>query len=282
MSDTAAYIQALEVSNPLLEPVIRSAIQALDLPPGSHGLDAGCGIGRQALLLAEAVGPAGHVTGLDISPALLQHAKGIVQMAGLLHQISFQAGDVRRLPFGDGTLDWAWSSCCVGYSAALPPVPTLQELARVVRSGGTVAILVWSSENLLPGYPLLEARLKATTPGLAPFVAGSQPESHCLRALGWFRAAGLEACAARTFVGGAHAPLRSELRQALIALLEMRWPNAEAELTAEDRSAYRRLCRPASPDFILDQRDYYAFFTCSMFWGQVAVAPLAIANQVGL
>lgn len=53
-----AYAQRLAVSNPLIEPVVRSAIQALQIPPGSRGLDAGCGIGLQALLLAEAVGPA--------------------------------------------------------------------------------------------------------------------------------------------------------------------------------------------------------------------------------
>jgi demethylmenaquinone methyltransferase/2-methoxy-6-polyprenyl-1,4-benzoquinol methylase len=192
-----------------------------------------------------------------------------VKKAGLAERISFQAGDVRQLPFDNDALDWAWSSCCVGYSAALPPLSTLQELARVVRPGGTVAILVWSSENLLPGYPLLEARLKTTSSGVAPFARGNKPASHYLRALGWFRAAGLEACTARTFTGGAHAPLSEELRQALLALLEMRWPDVEAELVPKDRAAYQRLCRPESPDFILDYPDYYAFFTCSMFHGKV-------------
>ena len=31
----------------------------------------------------------------------------------------------------------------------------------------------------------------------------------------------------------------------------------------------QRLCEPGSADFILDLPDYYAFFTYSMFWGQV-------------
>jgi demethylmenaquinone methyltransferase/2-methoxy-6-polyprenyl-1,4-benzoquinol methylase len=221
------------------------------------------------LLLAEAVGPTGHVTGLDISPDLLHYGRGIIERAGLAERIAFQAGDVRRLPFDDRTFDWAWSSCCVGYSAALPPLSTIQELARVVKAGGTVAILVWSSENLLPGYPLLEARLKATASGIAPFVEGSKPEAHFLRALGWFRSAGLEACEAHTFVGGARAPLSDTFLKALLALLEMRWPDAESELPPKDRATYQRLCRPASPDFILNHPDYYAFFTCSMFHGKV-------------
>ena len=61
MTGTNLYIQRLLEANPLREPVLRSAIQALQLLRASHGLDVGCGIGLQALLLAEAVGADGHV-----------------------------------------------------------------------------------------------------------------------------------------------------------------------------------------------------------------------------
>jgi demethylmenaquinone methyltransferase/2-methoxy-6-polyprenyl-1,4-benzoquinol methylase len=104
---------------------------------------------------------------------------------------------------------------------------------------------------------------------LAPFAAGREPESHFLRALGWFRAAGLEDCSAHTFAGDAQAPLVPELRGALAALFEMRWPGEESELVTEDRSLFRRLCLPGSPDFVLDHPDYYAFFTYTMFHGRV-------------
>jgi demethylmenaquinone methyltransferase/2-methoxy-6-polyprenyl-1,4-benzoquinol methylase len=87
-SDTDRYIQRLLVTNPLREPVHRSAIQALQLPVGSRGLDAGCGIGLQTVLLAEAVGSAGHITGLDLSPEFLLDAEEIVRKSGLSKQIS--------------------------------------------------------------------------------------------------------------------------------------------------------------------------------------------------
>jgi len=263
------YAQKLAVSNPLSEAVIPSAIQALHLPPGSRGLDAGCGIGLQALLLAEAVGPAGHVTGLDLSPQFLVHAREIAEKAGLSERISFQQGDVNRLPFDDDAFDWAWSANCVGYHPA-DPLPMLRELTRVLKPGGSVAILAWSSQQLLPGYPLLEARLNATSAGIAPFVKGKRPELHFFRALGWFREVGLDEPTAQTFVGDAHAPLSDDMRSALIALLEMRWPGVQPELTAEDWAEFQRLCQPESPDFILDIPDYYAFFTYSMFQGKVA------------
>jgi demethylmenaquinone methyltransferase/2-methoxy-6-polyprenyl-1,4-benzoquinol methylase len=268
MSDIDYLVKMSYLSEPLREAVLRSAIEALQLPLGSRGLDAGCGIGLHAVVLAETVGPAGHVTGLDLSPQVLVHAREVVEKAGLSERITFREGDVKELPFEEDTFDWAWSVDCVGV-APMEPLPLVEELARVVRPGGSVAILAWSSETLLPGYPLLEARLKATSGGLAPFAEGKKPGSHFLRALGWFREAGLEACTARTFVGEAHAPLTDELRTALAALLEMRWPGVESELTSRERAEFMRLCLPASPDFILNHPDYYAFFTYSMFQGKM-------------
>ena len=220
-------------------------------------------------MLVKAVGSKGHVTGLDISTAILRYAGEIVEQSGLAARVSFQKGDVSRLPFDDDSFDWAWSANCVGYSPSLEPLPAVKELARVVKPGGTVALFAWSSEKLLPGYPLLEARLGETSPGIAPFVKGKRPELHFLRAPGWFRDADLVDIAARTFVGDACAPLSDDQRKALTALFEMRWPGVESELHREERAEYRRLCLPGSPEFILNNPDYYAFFTCSMFSGRI-------------
>ena len=268
MSDTNSYIHGLLVFNPLRESTLREAIRALHLPLGSQGLDAGCGIGLPALLLAEAVGSGGHVTGLDVTPEFLARGREIVREAGFSERISFQEGDVADLPFGDDAFDWAWSTDCVGYGP-WEPLSLIKELARVVKPGGIVAILAWSSEQLLPGYPLLEARLRATSAGIAPFVHGKKPEAHFLRAMGWFHKLGMEEPTARVFVGSACAPLSNEFRDALDALFEMRWPGVESELAPEDLAEFQRLCKPGSPDFIVNHPDYHAFFTYSMFWGRV-------------
>lgn len=267
--DTSTHAHKLYLSDFLREPVIRSAIQALKLPLGSRGLDAGCGVGSHTLLLAQAVGLEGHVTGLDRSSDFLARAKEAADRSSVSERVSFRQGDISRLPFDDASSDWVWSVDCAGY-APMEPLPLLRELARVVKPGGSVAILGWSSQQLLPGHPLLEARLNATSTGIAPFVQGRRPESHFLRALGWFRDAGLEHPTAHTFVGDVHAPLSEHIRDALISLIEMRWGEPRSELSAEDWAEYQRLCRPDSPDFILDAPDYYAFFTYSMFHGRVA------------
>lgn len=262
------YARMLVLIDPLRAPVIESAIRALQLPLGGRGLDAGCGIGLHTVQLADAVGPAGHVTGLDLSPQLLSYAGELAAEAGLAERVTFREGDANALPFDDYSFDWAWSVDCVGY-APMAPVPLVKELARVVKPGGCVAILAWSSEKLLPGYPLLEAHLGATSAGIAPFVDGRSPESHFPRGLGWLREAALCELAARAFAGSTHAPLSNGHRMALEALLEMRWPGAESELSDRDRAEYRRLCLPESPDFILNHPDYYAFFTYSMLSGIV-------------
>ncbi len=262
------YAEHLLATDPLVAPLNRAAIAALAPAEGSRGLDAGCGIGLQALLLADAVGEAGRVVGVDLLAGLLAEARFRAARAGMSGRIEVVAGDVRRLPFTAGEFDWAWSANCVGYGIP-DPVAAVAELARVVRPGGPVALLVWSSQMLLPGYPRLEARLNATTPGLAPFSEGSPPEQHHLRGLGLLAAAGLRDPRALTFVGQACAPLAPQLRDALAALLAMRWPAAEVELSAADGEVFLRLCRPDSPDFILDRSDYYALFTETLFWGTV-------------
>ena len=268
MTNTNGIIQNLLEANPLREPMLRSVIQSLQLPQGSHGLDAGCGIGLQALLLAEAVGAEGHVTGLDIMPELLACGDDLAAKAGLSERVTFRPGDVNCLPFDDNTFDWAWSADCVGYPAG-ELAPLLQELLRVVRPGGSVILLGWSSQQLLPGYPLLEARLNATCSGYIPFLKDKNPEINFMRALTAFRTAGLEEVQAKTFVGEVQAPLHQGQRTALTALFQMLWGAPQSEACMKDWAAYKRLCTPDSPAFILDIPDYYGFFTCSMFRGRV-------------
>jgi demethylmenaquinone methyltransferase/2-methoxy-6-polyprenyl-1,4-benzoquinol methylase len=266
--DTNIYIQRLLEANPLREPLLRTVIESLKLPRGSKGLDAGCGIGLQSLLFAEAIGTEGHITGVDILPELLIHGTATVAKLGLSDRITFREADVSRLPFDADTFDWAWSADCIGYPAG-DLMPLLQELMRVVKPGGEVILLGWSSQQLLPGHPLLEARLNATCSGYIPFFKEQSPDVNFMRAGHWFQKADLEDIRVQTFVGEVQSPLTSEVRTALISLFEMLWGNPQPETSPEDWRQYQQLCKPESPDFILDIPDYYGFFTYSMFTGKV-------------
>jgi demethylmenaquinone methyltransferase/2-methoxy-6-polyprenyl-1,4-benzoquinol methylase len=257
--------RALEATS-IREPVLRAVIESLELPRGSRGLDAGCGIGLQALLLAEALGTAGRITGIDILPELLAYGRGCVQSGDRAEQIDLCAGDAGRLPFARHSFDWAWSADCIGYPLG-QLAPFLAELVRVVRPGGDIVLLGWSSQQLLPGYPFLEARLNATCSAYLPYIQGRKPELNFLQAMRWLREAGLEDVRAGTFAGDVHAPVSGGERAALASLFAMLWGERQPDVSDEDWQEYRRLCQPDSPDFIVDEPGYYAFFTYSVFRG---------------
>jgi ubiquinone/menaquinone biosynthesis C-methylase UbiE len=248
------YLHTLQVTFPVIDPVVRSMIKELQLPTGSHGLDIGCGIGQPTLLLAESVGTSGHVKGLDISNEFIEY-------------VTFQQGDFNILPFDNNTFDWVWSKDCVGYNTSESLI-AIKEIVRVLKPGGMIAIVLWSSQMLLPGHPILEAHLNATTQGIAPFVKGMEPKSHFFYLLGRFREIGLKDLTVKTFVGDVHAPFSDTIRNALIEFFPMRWPDVRAELSKDDWSEFQRLCNPESSDFILNNLDYYAFFTYSLFQGR--------------
>lgn len=275
--DRDTYAHQLSLADHLRKPVIRSAIQTLNLPPGSRGLDAGCGIGSHTLMLAEAVAPDGHITGLDLSPEFLAQASNSAEQSGLSKQVSFREGDLNNLPFDDDAFEWVWTMDTLWPgpkemgNISDDPLPLVEELSRVVKPGGIVAILFWSSQVLLPGYPLLEARLNSAFEANSPFDNGKiKPELHHLRALGWLQTTGLKESTTRTYIADVHAPLSEDIRDALTMTFQMFWGEKESDVTPEDWAEFQRLCQPESPDFILNIPDYYAFLTYSMFYGRVA------------
>jgi len=268
MAESGSTIRLLRLADRLRMPAIASAAEALDLPAGSHGLDAGCGIGSHTELLLKTTAPAGRVTGLDAAADHVAIAQESAREKGLSDRAGFRCGTVESHPFEAGSFDWAWSVDCVGLIPG-DPVELVRRLAGVVKPGGTVALVFWSSQLLLPGYPFLEARLGGTKAGAAPAKADSPPERHFLRSMGWFSRAGLLEPKARTFLVDLRGPLEEAEKEALASVIQMRWGRPETELSKEDWGLFCRLTDREGPDSIVDREDYFGFFTYSMFWATV-------------
>ena len=268
MDNTAEYIKRLELSNIYREPVIRTVVQSLPFPPESKGLDAGCGTGLYTLMLAGEAGIRSHVTGLDYEAAFIKKARSRALKADQTDSVTFVHGDVLKPPFAKNTFDWVFSMDLVGHLQT-DPVLMLQKLAGIVKPGGMLYMLNWSSQRLLPGYPVLEARLNATSSGLAPFAPQRDPELHPMCALHWLEQAGLRETGARTFAGDINAPLNPDMQTALADLFAMRWGQDNPELSDDDNMNYRRLCIDSSPDTLLNKPWYHGFFTYTLFYGRV-------------
>lgn len=257
------YAEQLELAARATEPAIRAALAALQLPAGSHGLDLGCGIGTHALWLAETTG--GRVTGLDVNRDNLATARRRIAEAQLADRIALDEGSLFDPPYPDGTFDWLWCADTLWPVVVPDPVATLERLRRLVRPGGTVALLYWSSQLLLPGYPQLEARLGLAFTEHTHYCRIGTPDAHHLRALDWLRRAGLVDGRARTFVAEHQAPLSPALRESLAFCLEMLYGELEPGLPAVDRATLARLRRADAPDCILDAPGYHAVVTYTLF-----------------
>jgi len=133
-------------------------VRAAWLRPGETVLDLGSGAGIDAFLAARAVGPEGRVIGVDMTPAMLERARGNLDETDL-ENVEFRLGEVEALPVADGSVDVVISNCVLNLAADRPRA--LREAYRVLRPGGRVVISDLLSEGEPPA-PLLE-RVQAET-----------------------------------------------------------------------------------------------------------------------
>jgi len=111
-------------------------IEWLNIPAGGVALDVGSGPGNVTASLARAGEPDGVALGVDISEAMLERA--VRNEAG--PQVGFLRADAQRLPLRDNTIDAVISMAV--FQLIPDPAAALGEIARVLRPGGRLVIMV--------------------------------------------------------------------------------------------------------------------------------------------
>ena len=204
-----------EVIRGMFEPVTQALIQDAEISVGQTILDIATGPGEPALSLAEVVGPAGKVCGIDPSPGMIEGAR---RAAASLQtkNIQFDVAFADQLPFAAGTFDAV--VCRFGAMFFPAPGDAIREILRVLKPGGKFALAVWHVAENNPFHHSLSRVLDRHVP-LPP------PEPDALDA---FRFAALGKLLKFVNEAGAHGACERLLQS-----------NIAAPITAEDFWAVR-------------------------------------------
>jgi SAM-dependent methyltransferase len=108
---------------------------ATGVRPSDTVLDVACGPGVLACSFAEV---ARHVTGIDLTPAMIGRAQALQQAKGL-DNLRWQIGDVLPLPFPDASFSLVFTR--YSFHHFLDPKSVLAEMVRVCSPGGRVAVV---------------------------------------------------------------------------------------------------------------------------------------------
>lgn len=125
----------------LIRPASQTIMDAAGVSAGDTILDVACGTGNLAIPAAER---GAQVTGIDITPSLLDVAREDAEAVGLA--IDFREGDAEALEFADGSFDKVIS--VFGMIFAPQHALAASEMERTCRPGGTIALTAWTPEGM--------------------------------------------------------------------------------------------------------------------------------------
>jgi SAM-dependent methyltransferase len=137
---------------------------------GQAVLDVGCGTGIVAITSAR---QGAKVTGLDLTPELLQQARESAPIAGLT-DMTWKEGDAEVLPFPDAAFDVVLSQ--FGHMFAPRPEVAIGEMLRVLKPGGRIAFATWPPETYVGrSFALAGRYLPPPPPGVSSPVLWGDP-----------------------------------------------------------------------------------------------------------
>ena len=137
-------------------------VRFADIHPGDRVLDVACGTGVVAVTAARR---GAIVTGLDLTPQLLDVARDNAQIAGV--DVDWHEGDAESLPFPADSFDVVVSQ--FGHMFAPQPDVALGEMLRVLKPDGTIAFSTWPPELFVGRlFAVTSKYMPPLPPGVVP------------------------------------------------------------------------------------------------------------------
>lgn len=113
---------------------LRLLVDLSEAGPHDTVLDVACGGGLVVCAFAQVVR---HATGIDVTPAMLEHARALAVQKGLTN-VTWQQGDVQPLPYPDASFTIV--TCRFAFHHFLDPLGVLSEMRRVCAPGGRIVV----------------------------------------------------------------------------------------------------------------------------------------------
>jgi ubiquinone/menaquinone biosynthesis C-methylase UbiE len=153
-NDPAYFVKFLDARKSIAEDatIKRHMVDLLQPLAGRRVIDVGCGTGDDSRVIAGLVGLEGQVVGVDYSATMVAEARRRTTDAGL--PVEFREGDAMKLDFADASFDGCRAERVLMHLS--DPRKGLQEMIRIVRSGGRVVASELDQETIFFDSPYVE------------------------------------------------------------------------------------------------------------------------------